>query len=642
MKKYIIYIFCSLIIFSCKDNEENNNMKVIYYQDSSYHHIESLVGTLKYNETESSWIINPNRDYTNPFNAGQDETGATLIIENADDSYIQLKDKNVIISGKYKQLYSKIYDTQIGTRIDYYALTIENIEAFNETKTRAAKTNQDNIIEECGPMNISEPIWKLNQKSTPKSITETLKDYNFRVYFHVIRSSSGYSPWTKEYIASTSINNLNNYYRESGIPFTNYGSEYIDSDELNNFNDSIQSETMFYAYNHSNAIDVYIVTGGNNLHYAGCAENIPGTAYIIKGSYWLYSTLAHEMGHCLGLFHTHHGTSITEQFANTVPELVNGSNSTWAGDYIADTDADPCIWNNGVYAGTSLNVDANNEQYHPDPLNMMCYSGNDYREKFSRYQIDRILNTISSNYYLLSSAVVSNRKIQGSTFATTSTTYSINCPTNSVINWDVQCDTYSGLSGSITTTHQSYTGNNITLSNASGTNSKKYTLTATYTTPLGYVRSLNKTVYYIALSSQNGDWIWSTGNGNNTKTGTINMSSSSNLVEVYRGGTLYLRYIDATGANSDIYDDDFVFGIMTTPSFLTKASGSNHYFNCSSSATPGTYNGAMQLMVKNNTKIVSVSIKVIAPTGTNTKDIDSIKVDTIKDPYSYWDKQKDK
>lgn len=105
---------------------------------------------------------------------------------------------------------------------------------------------------------------------------------------------------------------------------------------------------------------------------------------------------------------------------------------------------------------------------------------------------------------------------------------------------------------------------------------------------------------------------------------------------------LYLRYIDATGANSDIYDDDFVFGIMTTPSFLTKASGSNHYFNCSSSATPGTYNGAMQLMVKNNTKIVSVSIKVIAPTGTNTKDIDSIKVDTIKDPYSYWDKQKDK
>ena len=140
LKKYIIYIFCSLIIFSCKDNEENNNMKVIYYQDSSYHHIESLVGTLKYNETESSWIINPNRDYTNPFNAGQDETGATLIIENADDSYIQLKDKNVIISGKYKQLYSKIYDTQIGTRIDYYALTIENIEAFNETKTRAAKT----------------------------------------------------------------------------------------------------------------------------------------------------------------------------------------------------------------------------------------------------------------------------------------------------------------------------------------------------------------------------------------------------------------------------------------------------------------------------------------------------------------------
>ena len=154
MRKIILYFFCTFIIFSCSDDEKNNNMVVIYSQDSSYHHIDSLVGTLKYNETESVWIINPNRDYANPFNAGQDETGATLIIENADDSYMQLRNKNVIISGKYKQLYSKKYNDKIGARIDYYALTIEKIETFNEIKTRAVKTNQDDIIEECGPMNI--------------------------------------------------------------------------------------------------------------------------------------------------------------------------------------------------------------------------------------------------------------------------------------------------------------------------------------------------------------------------------------------------------------------------------------------------------------------------------------------------------
>lgn len=143
----IITLLVGCLLVACSDDEKNNDMEVIYPQDSSYHHIDSLVGTLKYSETESVWIINPNRYYTNPFNAGQDETGATLIVENVDDSYIQLKDKSVIISGKYKQLYSKIYNAQMGARIDYYALTIESIEVFSEMKTRAAGTNQDSFLQ---------------------------------------------------------------------------------------------------------------------------------------------------------------------------------------------------------------------------------------------------------------------------------------------------------------------------------------------------------------------------------------------------------------------------------------------------------------------------------------------------------------
>jgi hypothetical protein len=64
---------------------------------------------------------------------------------------------------------------------------------------------------------------------------------------------------------------------------------------------------------------------------------------MIHGSYYNTSVLSHEMGHCLGLYHTHHGTVTEEGDSFQCPELVNGSNSSTCGDYIADTPADPNI-----------------------------------------------------------------------------------------------------------------------------------------------------------------------------------------------------------------------------------------------------------------------------------------------------------
>ena len=66
----------------------------------------------------------------------------------------------------------------------------------------------------------------------------------------------------------------------------------------------------------------------------------------VRNDRYATSTVAHEMGHCLGLYHTHNGTGDN----NGTPELVNGSNSSTAGDYITDTPADPNRWNGfGVY-----------------------------------------------------------------------------------------------------------------------------------------------------------------------------------------------------------------------------------------------------------------------------------------------------
>ncbi len=82
------------------------------------------------------------------------------------------------------------------------------------------------------------------------------------------------------------------------------------------------------------------------------------------------NTLAHEIGHMLGLSHTHDGVF--------EPELVDGSNCTIGGDMLCDTPADPNLATPGYviapcqYVGTI--TDANGDLYTPMLNNVMSYS----------------------------------------------------------------------------------------------------------------------------------------------------------------------------------------------------------------------------------------------------------------------------
>ncbi|MEE2931422.1 MAG: M43 family zinc metalloprotease [Bacteroidota bacterium] len=226
---------------------------------------------------------------------------------------------------------------------------------------------------------------------------------------HIVRESNGSGGLNTNDLASIMVI-LNNYYMNANIQFYECNSvNFIDNSNYYNFNSSSEN-TLCNANDVQNVINVYyfnnVTSGSSSL--CGYAY-FPGGSWkdriIMKNSCALNgSTLTHEFGHYLSLYHTH-GTSNN----GTTNELVNGSNCTWAGDEICDTPADPNL--SGVVSSscqyTGSATDANGQPYVPDPTNIMSYSRKSCRTFMSTGQYNRTnYSAINDRGYLSCSNVV--------------------------------------------------------------------------------------------------------------------------------------------------------------------------------------------------------------------------------------------
>lgn len=604
MKNVFIYsvlvcIISALSLWSCKDDDDEYPKKV-YPTEVKKYTLENASGRLCYNEELKKWAIIPDRE---SFYVG-DEDGCYFIISEMDEQYKQYEG-GVVFSGDIVLSYYIKYGDIFDSTTFYYSIDLTSI---SPSSVQPRSMGGEERLG-CGTPSPEPPSWFFTRSSAEG--LQYGKSYQFRTFVHVIRNSSGIG-FNKEEVSAVILENLNDYYAETNLSFSLLGSEYIDSDYYDAISDKDVAK-VFSVNPHSNAIDIYVYSSGRNIEeIAGQANNIPSTACMINSDYYRKPTLAHEVGHCLGLYHTHQGTKDGKN-----PELANGSNSSVAGDYIVDTPADPCVWDtwNCRYVGTS--TDANGDSYCPDPFNIMSYSGF-CKEKITQKQIERIYETIKNNALLKAACSYESKEIAGALYINDKATYSVDVPDGYSVNWKITCNTYTNRTGTPTSSYtEALTGKSITLINKNPqASSQKYTLDVTVTTPRGYVMHASKVVYHVQVSGNTGNLQWSSESSSGNFNGTVDLSSSTSTptAKIYQGGRLYFYYSDISGTGSRIHDIYYDFQLSNT-SFFTKMPGINNGFYCKPEATTMTLNELLLISVNGIIKIVPVPVKILQRTN---------------------------
>lgn len=216
---------------------------------------------------------------------------------------------------------------------------------------------------------------------------------------------------------ATLVNDMNDLYTPLGVCFSLMRIANINNSALVNADwdsdwDSLKSAINSEYPSFSDAATIYVlppsVTSGGTF---GAAYGIPSTAFIAR-SYdvtWNPGLYSHEMGHCLGLFHTHETNDNTniELVSRTWGESCFDGEGQWhdcnfGGDGLCDTEADFNLRSIAdvvdletcEYIFDSTRVDCQGNPYVTDAKNVMSYSPWPCREVFSGQQEGKVHLTL--------------------------------------------------------------------------------------------------------------------------------------------------------------------------------------------------------------------------------------------------------
>ncbi|MFT6136582.1 MAG: hypothetical protein ACJAZM_003087 [Cyclobacteriaceae bacterium] len=176
------------------------------------------------------------------------------------------------------------------------------------------------------------------------------------IFFHIVRNSNGSNAFPTPNLNAI-VDELNDFYNVHGVFIKNAGSDNIDNSNfviLDAREGSSEDDNLFSTQSRSDAINFYIVDRFVRAGLVGKAENIPSTALVMRDEDVLSSVSAHELGHCLNLYHTWQGTAPNS--ISGCAEAINGLNCGFCGDYVCDTPADQNAGNSGGYSPDLTNI----------------------------------------------------------------------------------------------------------------------------------------------------------------------------------------------------------------------------------------------------------------------------------------------
>lgn len=225
---------------------------------------------------------------------------------------------------------------------------------------------------------------------------------NIPIVLQVVRKADG-SNGISAQDALDAFDYFNEKFASTNIQFyhldPNDPVRFIDDSYYNPMSEGLRLN-LSSTYHVNGGINIYFVARHPSETWAGIAY-VPDVDLIINNPSRQTSPIIHEMGHCLGLWHTHGG--MDENGSPLPQELVDGSNCNTAGDLICDTRAEP--YNNDlgilgkVYGTPSCQyfgneVDPNNDPYDPNTDNFLSYAPDGCRTTFTAGQITRMRETI--------------------------------------------------------------------------------------------------------------------------------------------------------------------------------------------------------------------------------------------------------
>jgi Metallo-peptidase family M12 len=237
----------------------------------------------------------------------------------------------------------------------------------------------------------------LQQRLAARSVAATLP-YPVKIFVVLFADNDGSNVAATETEVLRQISNMQSFYAPRNICFILTGITQVNNTDLNS--QDTDSETIELSpYLRSNHVTIFVhasLFSTSDGSWNGYAYGIPNTFLsIVSGainSTSNVSTLAHEMGHCFGLYHTFQAR--TPAGGSTIRENVARSggckNCDDEGDLLCDTNADRNI-DDVLVSATSCNylgsaTDACGSNLLMTTTNIMTYGRRSCRDNFTSGQ----------------------------------------------------------------------------------------------------------------------------------------------------------------------------------------------------------------------------------------------------------------